>query len=132
MIIKRKLFSKKEDNKKLKEGVGLSSIIGGGYLISKSNNKGDLTGRHKFYHSTEKKNVKSILESGLKGSKALEDGNFTNSFLHGAGKDDGRELVYLAKNKKSARNVSDARIEAGRGKSKILKVEIPHEDYKKK
>lgn len=131
MIIKRKLFSKKDNNKKLKEGAGLSSIIGGGYLISKSNNKGDLTGRHKFYHSTEKKNVKSILKSGLKGSKALEDGNFTNSFLHGAGKDDGRELVYLAKNKKSAKNVSDARIEAGRGKSKTLKVEIPHEDYKK-
>lgn len=102
-----------ETNKEgAKQGAGIVGVGGAGVLANKSKDKGYLSGRRTVYHTTEKKNVPSIKEHGLKpfGKNDTEAG-FTNRALSYQRQlgfiDDNADkpAVYLAKNKKVARSI---------------------------
>lgn len=63
----------------LKVPIGLAATIGGAAMVNKQFNNGNLTGREKVYHNTNKKNVDSIKANGLLASKALDSNNLTHS-----------------------------------------------------
>lgn len=48
---------------------GLAGVIGGGSLIKKQLDRGNLTGRETMWHNTANENVSSILEKGLDSKK---------------------------------------------------------------
>ena len=57
-----------------------STISGAGLLAGKKVlDGGHLTGRERLYHSTDKKNIKGILEKGILASKATDPANITNT-----------------------------------------------------
>lgn len=133
MIIKRKLFSKekKEDkkNSKAKVAAGVGAIGAGVGVLEHVNRHGEVSGRKRLYHVTDEKNVKSILEEGLKGSKALDPNNPTNSMMEGRAIKDGRKLVYVGENRIPTSGMKDWYKRKGKN-AKELKISIDYDAYK--
>lgn len=136
-----------ETNKEgAKQGAGIVGVGGAGVLANKSKDKGYLSGRRTVYHTTEKKNVPSIKEHGLKpfGKNDAEAG-FTNRALSYQRQlgfiDDNADkpAVYLAKNKKVAKSIINGKkmqsILSGGitpfEEQEIIKAKIPYDKYKK-
>lgn len=136
-----------ETNKEgAKQGAGIVGVGGAGVLANKSKDKGYLSGRRTVYHATEKKNVPSIKEHGLKpfGKNDAEAG-FTNRALAAQRQlgfvdaDADKPAVYLAKKKKVARGVINGKktqsmLSAGLipfEEQEIIKAKIPYDKYKK-
>lgn len=126
---------------------GTAGLIGGTLGLSHVNNKGYIDGRRKLYHNTNNENVNSILQEGLKKSKANDPNNLTRRLF---GNDESfNDLVYLSKNKTLADSVGTRRkqmesqkspfqipdIQAAKRLAKeqttTLKASIPYEEYKK-
>ena len=68
-------------NNKAKSALIAAQILGGGALIKRELDKGNLTGRELVYHSTNKRNVDSIKEKGVLASKASDKNNITHQAL---------------------------------------------------
>lgn len=140
MIVLRRLFSSKtKDEEKKKSGlVRTAEVIGGAGLIGtgveaidSSYRAGDITGRKRLYHGTSKEAKKSILNEGLKGSKALDPDNLTNTMMGNLGKEDGRELVYTGKRRLSAMLMAiNQRTMAGKDPA-MVNISIPVDEYDK-
>lgn len=130
MIIKRKLFSKeKKENKKTKVAAGVGAIGAGLGVLEHVNRHGEVSGRKRLYHVTDEKNVKSILEEGLKGSKALDPNNPTNSMMEGRAIKDGRKLVYVGENRIPTNGMKSWYKRKGKN-AKELKISIDYDVYK--
>lgn len=116
----KKLTNKEKEKKRKEQGLGfMQSYLGlaggnaGKAILSNVNDSGDLDGRIKLYHRTDKENVPSILENGIKGSKTND-----NSFTKDIAKSQGvkpeqwgsfKNKSYLARNKDLASKVGRQR-----------------------
>lgn len=131
MIIRR-LFSKGDEIDEAKLGSGLVGGVVGAHILKNSNKNGELSGRVKLYHGTNEKAKKAILKEGLRGDKALDPNNLTNTILDSLGKKDGRKLVYTAKRKEPAENMANMNQSMGKGKAAMVEIEIPYDEYESK
>lgn len=93
-------FEKKaeEDRVIAQRGAGLAGVIGGGSLIKKQLDRGNLTGREAMWHNTANENVSSILEKGLDSKKALDPNNLTSA-LGTINPEEMADKVYLGRKK---------------------------------
>ena len=121
MIIKRlKYFSDKDS--KLKGGVaGIGSVA----VLSRVK-PNHLTGKVVRYHNTEEKNVKNILEEGIKSKYSMDPGNLANQRLPDINPSEKEGLVYTSKSKRMADGVGKNRT----AKSKTLKLEFDYDELK--
>lgn len=139
MIIKRKLFSNKEDDNKKNLAIGAGAAGTGGVLLAKTR-KGHLTGKVTRYHDTNTENIKNILNEGLKASKANDPNNFTNTLLNDVDMSKKKDLIYTAKKKKLAFEVGAKRTGEiptdtyrffkRAKKHKVLKLEFDYDQIK--
>ena len=143
MIFRRKFFTDKKGEKTDKEGNKKSNkllrgaeIVGGIVaakkgldLFDSSYREGEITGRKKLYHGTSKKNKESILKEGLKGSKALDPDNLTNTQFFDLGKEDGRHLVYTSKKRGAATEMALNHLVRKRESPAVVNISIPYEEY---
>lgn len=87
-------------NRKTKAVLNAAEILGGGALIKRQFDKGNLTGRELVYHSTNKGNEDSIKEKGILASKASDKNNLTHKALSEyITDDDMKGLTYVGRNK---------------------------------
>lgn len=137
-------------NETTKEGVkqmaGVGSVSGAGLLANKTKDKGYLSGRRTVYHTTEKKNVSSIKEHGLKpfGKNDVEAG-FTNRALAAQrqlgfiNSDADKPAVYVGKDKSVIKGIIGGKKAQSKDsfgqipfeEQEILKAKIPYDKYKK-
>lgn len=104
--------------------------------ISRGLKSGALHGRETLYHNTNKANIESILEKGLKAEKALDPRNITKTL--GLGDDAIKNKVYFARKKRYAdgvgvayaRKESPIMIGPALRQRKTLKANIPIGKYK--
>lgn len=83
--------------------IGAATALSGVALAKKQFDDGNITGREKVYHNTNKKNVASILENGLLASKALDKNNLTHSASGDFLTDEDMEgLTYVARKRSPA------------------------------
>ena len=94
MIIERKYFSKKENNTKSKLA-GITTSAAGIGLLKNSNSNGEISGRVRLYHGTNENAKKSILKEGLRGEKALDPNNLTNTVIDDIGRKDGWKKISI-------------------------------------
>lgn len=138
MIILRQIdysSKKKEDvdkNRAKAAGVG---GIGVGLGLLATTKKSHLTGREVRWHSTDKSNIKSIKEGGIKSKFAADPNNITNKIVKDVPISEKEGLVYLAKKKNLANAVGRTRdtfAQGKAGKSKTLKVVFDYDELKKR
>ena len=110
--------------------LGVGGIAGGGSIIKKTLDRGNLTGRETLYHSTEKGNVDSILRNGLQSSRASDPNNLTNKALRHIDKSEIADKVYFGKNKAVTDSVARARRHYLGVDSKTLKANVPSWKFK--
>lgn len=124
--------SSESDLKGINKMLGVSSALGLGVVgksaLDDAYRSGELTGRMHFYHTTNNKNVDSILEEGLLGSKSLDPNSPSNKELDNVNLKSGKKMVFLSKNREAADKMRDYH---GRGNSQTLNVNIPYDEYKK-
>lgn len=137
MLIRR-LFSSRKKNDENRDklikateiGAGVTSGILGARILDSVHRSGELSGKVHMYHGTSKKNKQSILEKGLKGSKALDPDNLTNRYLFDVGKEDGRHLIYVGKKRSPAIKMALQHLIRNKERGTVLNVNIPYEDLK--
>ena len=111
ILLKQLLYTEKSSNKEKKHQILDDALIVGGTAITGGSLtsrkiRGRLTGKVVRYHNTEKENVASILEEGLKASKANNPASFTRYMLQAADNDHSLDnKVYTAKNRRIANGV---------------------------
>lgn len=111
ILLKQSLYTKKSSNKEKKHQILDDALIVGGTAITGGSLasrkvRGRLTGKVVRYHNTEKENVASILEEGLKASKANNPASFTRYMLRAADNDHSLDnKVYTSKTKRVANGV---------------------------
>ena len=94
-------------NNKAKSALIAAQILGGGALIKRELDKGNLTGRELVYHSTNKRNVDSIKEKGVLASKASDKNNITHQALSEyITDDDMKGLTYVGRKRYPATAIS--------------------------
>lgn len=116
---------KMDDDVKTALSTGL--IGGGGYALEKSRDR--LTGIERMYHSTDKKNVDSIKESGLQASRSNSSPASIGAGIHTIPGSGGK--VYVGRKKGPAKGV--AMMQEMRDptfKSEMVDVRIPYEDLR--
>lgn len=131
-MYKIKRFSKESedfDKDDAKVAGGLAGIGLGAKLANSSKSK--ITGLENFYHNTDSKNIRSILNEGIKAKFAEDPNNLTNQVLGDVSMDKKKGKVYLGRKKSVSDSVGLARDIRSGGSSKTLKVNIPYEDLKK-
>ncbi len=110
--MKLKLYSKKkEDND---QDIGDAALVGGGVVTAGSlaspKVRSRLTGKVVRYHNTPVENVESILNEGLKASKANDPNSFTRTVLSHLKDDPSLDnLVYTSKSRQGANSTGSAR-----------------------
>lgn len=102
----------------------VAKLSAGALLVNSQIKNGNLTGRERVYHNTDRENVESIKENGIMSAKALDPNNLTHSasgdFLTD---DDMRGLTYVARKRSPAIGVAIA--------SGNRKISNPESDYYK-
>lgn len=88
---------------------------------------GRLTGKVTRYHNTEEKNVKSILNEGIKSKYSKDPSNLTNQCLSDVDSSKKEGLIYTSKSRKLADEIGKTK---RGGKSKTLKLEFDYDDIK--
>lgn len=91
-----------EEQQSIGQVAGIGGIAGGAYLVNKNIDKA--TGRERIYHGTGKENAKSILQEGLRGSRAGEGVSSRRVNLEGLVGDEIKNKVYVAKKKNVAQS----------------------------
>lgn len=87
----------------------LAKLSTGAYLINHQLKKGNLTGRERVYHNTDRKNIRSIKSRGILASKALDPKNLTHSASGDFLTDEDMEgLTYVARKRTPALGVAIA------------------------
>jgi len=108
IVLRQNMFSKKtkDKNNTIDNAViGTGAAITGGSLASRKV-RGRLTGKVVRYHNTEAENVKSILEEGLKASKANNPESYTRQVLTHIKADPALDnKIYTAKKRSVANSV---------------------------
>ena len=123
----------KGSNKSSASSSRAAAVVPGAVLVSAGiggaalDGEGSLSGRVTRFHNTPTKNVESILNNGLDGTKTLDPKSYTNRVLRGAASKDGRPLVYTTRSRILANRVGKARRWNGydTGNGKTLKIKIP-------
>lgn len=91
------------------QAMGLGATALGSAMINKELKKGNLTGRERVYHNTDKKNVSAIQDTGILASKALDPNNLTHAASGDFLKDeDMAGLTYVARKRTPALGVAMA------------------------
>lgn len=98
-----------DDNKRTAKQVSsVGALSGSALLADKIRREGYLDGRKKLYHNTDKVNINSILENGLKAKMGDKEDSFTSSMMRGNGIEDltpFKNKTYLATKKSVAEGV---------------------------
>lgn len=66
-------------NKNIINPLSAAAVLGGAGLVKSQIDGGNLTGRERLYHNTNKKNLKNIKHKGIIASKALDEKNLTHA-----------------------------------------------------
>lgn len=131
-MYKIKRFAKSSDNFDKDDAriTGGLAGLGLGAKLAKSS-KSKITGLEELYHNTDSKNIKSILDEGIKAKFAEDPNNLTNQVLGDVPMDEKKGKVYLGRKKSVSDGVGLSRDMRSGTNSKTLKVNIPYEDFKK-
>ena len=126
-ILRFKTFSSTGNKESHSKEKALVSGIGSVALLG-STKIGRLTGKVTRYHNTEEKNVKSILNEGIKSKYSKDPNNLTNQCLSDVDLSKKEGLIYTSKSRKMADEIGKNR--KGEGKSRTLKLEFDYDDIK--
>lgn len=145
IILRQGEYSKNQEKDDSLDNAAIASgaAITAGALSSRKV-RGRLTGKVVRYHNTEAENVKSILEDGIKASKANDHNSYTRTILPHLKNDPSLDnLVYTSKNRLTANDIGATRAMHKEGrifpelkdikeillpkKSKTLKIELDYD-----
>lgn len=126
-----KLANEQKENKQMDDDVkaALSAglIAGSGAVANKGVDR--VTGLERMYHSTDKRNINSIKESGLQASRANSSPASVGAGIHTIPESEGK--VYVGRKKGAAKGVATMQeMQDPKFRPGMVNVRIPYEDLK--
>ena len=126
----KKKKNHEKNSSSLEKLAGIGTIVIGAKMLDSVHKNGEVSGRVKLYHGTNKKAKESILKEGLKGSYALDKDSITNRVMSNLGKKDGRKIVYTGRRRTPAYMMALNHKGLLDKDPAIVKMSIPYKEYK--
>lgn len=126
-----KLANEQKENKQMdddaKAALSAGLIAGSGAVANKGVDR--VTGLERMYHSTDKRNINSIKESGLQASRANSSPASVGAGIHTIPESEGK--VYVGRKKGAAKGVATMQeMQDSKFRPGMVNVRIPYEDLK--